>query len=175
MARFTKHAEIVNSDDDTIVNSEFTIVNWVETHFRALLKHLSYTDGDRLTASKEIGIKELPANVYEGITSDEAVAISYNNNQNQQTFKPETFMDMAYQIHRIHKDGKSLEVIGGILGMTMQNVGYYNAIVNKLAPDILVLIESHISNGFSNLLENNQSSLFEENSNTFEKIDWKFN
>lgn len=128
----------------------------------------------RLTASKAIGIKELPANVYEGIVSDEAIAISYSNNQNQQTFKPETFMDMAYQIHRIHEEGKSLEVIGGMFGMSAPNISYYNAIVNKLDPELLVLIDGSMLNGFQDSFNNNQDSSFNEKLNVFKNVDWKF-
>jgi site-specific DNA-methyltransferase (adenine-specific) len=42
----TKNTNGVNVADDDIVNEELTNVKWVETHFRALLKHLPYSDGD---------------------------------------------------------------------------------------------------------------------------------
>lgn len=41
LARFTKNGNIVNGNNEYIVNDQFTIVNWSESHFRALLSHLS--------------------------------------------------------------------------------------------------------------------------------------
>lgn len=46
-ARLTKSDTLVNQSDDGVVNDGLTKVNWRETHFRAFLSHLPYTDGDR--------------------------------------------------------------------------------------------------------------------------------
>ena len=39
---FTKNGEEVKDGEGEVVNSEFTKVNWTETHFRSLLQHLPY-------------------------------------------------------------------------------------------------------------------------------------
>lgn len=43
----TKNADIGKGADEELVNQELTIVKWRETHFRALLKHLPCSNGDR--------------------------------------------------------------------------------------------------------------------------------
>ncbi len=97
----------------------------------------------RLIACKELGLKEVPANIYRGITPDEAIAISYNNNQNQQTFKPETFLDLAYRIYDWNEnEGKTHEAIGSILGMSRPVVTRHHAIIDQLAPDVLDIVEN---------------------------------
>ena len=72
---------------------------------------------------------------------DEAIAISYYNNQNQQTFKPERFLDLAYQVYNLNQEGKSLEAIGGIFGMSKTNASYHNAILADLVGDVLRTVE----------------------------------
>lgn len=52
MARFTRNGEVVKPEDEELVNLEFTTVNWTERHFRAMLQHLAYTDGDHAIASQ---------------------------------------------------------------------------------------------------------------------------
>jgi site-specific DNA-methyltransferase (adenine-specific) len=129
----------------------------------------------RLTACREVGIKDIPANVYEGITADEAVAISFSNNQNQQTFKPETFLDMAHQIHRIHKEeGKSLEVIGGMFGISRQYAGFYDAIVSELHGDVLEIVEE--SNATKNLsfVADSEVAPVAKNATNVALVDWQF-
>ena len=43
----TKSADQVTDDQDALVTDDVTKVTWRETHLRAFLKHLAYTDGDR--------------------------------------------------------------------------------------------------------------------------------
>jgi len=109
----------------------------IQRHFAPVLG-----GAHRLMACKALGLKEVPANIYRDITPDEAIAISYNNNQNQQTFKPETFLDLAYRIYDWNEnEGKSHEAIGGILGMSRTSVTYHYNIVSDLAADVLKTVE----------------------------------
>ena len=43
----TRDAAIVNHANNDVVNSELTIVNWAESHFRTFLKALPYTNGNK--------------------------------------------------------------------------------------------------------------------------------
>jgi len=43
----TKNTDAVKDDDKELVKGTLTIVNWRESDFRALLKHLHCADGDR--------------------------------------------------------------------------------------------------------------------------------
>ena len=126
----------------------------------------------RLTACKELGLKEVPANIYRDITPDEAIAISYNNNQNQQTFKPETFLDLAYRIYDWNEnEGKTHETIGSILGMSRQNVGYHYSIISGLSPDILTIVENTFAT------QNLQNVAKSENDDVAEnatRVAWQF-
>ena len=128
----------------------------------------------RFVACKELGDKDkAPANVYRGITPEEAVSISYENNQNQKTFQPETFIDLAYQIHRLNsEDGKSLEVIGGMFGMSKSAAGHYNAIVQNLATDVLQRVEDTLSNTFSGAVDDEGNQPLDEKANALDKVDW---
>ncbi len=53
LARFTKNMGLVNNDETDLVNPNFTIVNWRETHFRALLRHLPY-EGDHASMRAQV-------------------------------------------------------------------------------------------------------------------------
>lgn len=69
-----KNDDIVNNEDGDVVNSEFTIVNWKESHFRAFLKHLPY-DNTRATMRAQVqAINELVG--AEKITAKSAEAIA---------------------------------------------------------------------------------------------------
>lgn len=48
----TKSADQVTDDQDALVTDDVTKVTWRETHLRAFLKHLAYTDGDAGTLAK---------------------------------------------------------------------------------------------------------------------------
>jgi site-specific DNA-methyltransferase (adenine-specific) len=49
LARYpsTRNANSVDSGDEGLVDTESTIVDWKESHFRAFLKRLTWTEGDR--------------------------------------------------------------------------------------------------------------------------------
>lgn len=49
-----KKLNFVNGDDDDLVNQELTIVNWSESHFRALLAHLSGNDRGTYRAQRAV-------------------------------------------------------------------------------------------------------------------------
>ena len=121
----------------------------------------------------ELGLKQAPANVYRNITPDEAIAISYYNNQNQKTFKPETFLDLAHQVHNLKQEGRSLETIGGIFGMSRFNVTQLCAIKAKLADDVLNRVETtFVALDFTEATkdENTQAT----NNVAQATIDWQF-
>jgi hypothetical protein len=47
LARLTNFNSLVSEDDDGFVSPKLTNVSWLESHFRALLKHLPCNNGDR--------------------------------------------------------------------------------------------------------------------------------
>lgn len=53
---FTNNGILVNHDSEGVVNTEFANVNWAESHFRTLLKHLAYEDGDRPVMRAQIDV-----------------------------------------------------------------------------------------------------------------------
>ena len=67
-----------------------------------------------------------------------------------------------------------MEAIGGIFGIGKSMIGYYNAIIKDLAPDVLDIVENTFSNTFITSLENKNDDALEVNSNTLENIDWSF-
>lgn len=56
LARFTKNPNFGNQEEDDLVNQEFTIVNWRESYFRALLKPLSWQYGDNTTMRSQMRV-----------------------------------------------------------------------------------------------------------------------
>lgn len=48
-----KDINFVKSEQKGVVNQRFTIVNWAESHFRALFKHLPWTSGDDIAAKSQ--------------------------------------------------------------------------------------------------------------------------
>lgn len=131
----------------------------------------------RFEACKALSIKCVPANVYRGITAEEGIAISFNNNQNQQTFKPETFLDLAYVVYRLIKDdGKTLERIGASFdNMSKSTAGRYFDIYDKLSNEVLSIVEGTF---FSpQLLQNGEGNKMthgEMISPRGEMINWQF-
>ena len=126
----------------------------------------------RLTACVELGLTQTPANVYRNITPDEAIAISYYNNQNQKTFKPETFLDLAHQAHNLKQEGRSLETIGGIFGMSKTNASYHNAIIAYLAEDVLDIVENTFTQ-FSEKVNDDNEYGVNEQVHRVNDIDWR--
>lgn len=128
----------------------------------------------RFVACQELELKTIPANVYRDIAVDEAVQISYDNNQNQQTFKPETFLDLAHQIHRIHSEGnKSLDAIGAIFSMSKASAVFHNCVINDLAPDILTKVEETMVTRFGNLVTIDSAGTVTTTDTQVTDIDWK--
>lgn len=52
----TKNEIVLPDDDKGLVTSEVTSVTWAESHFRVLLKHLPWTEGDDIAAKSQIAI-----------------------------------------------------------------------------------------------------------------------
>lgn len=46
-SELTTNQTVVNGDENAVVNSELTTVNWSERHFRSFLSHLPCPNGDR--------------------------------------------------------------------------------------------------------------------------------
>lgn len=59
MARLPRNGEVGNEGDENLGNQELPIVNWSESHFRALLRHLSYRPGDHAIARSQIRVIKL--------------------------------------------------------------------------------------------------------------------
>ncbi len=53
-SELTKNGSSVSEEGETVVNQELTIVNWSESHFRALLQYLPCPDGDRAIMRAQI-------------------------------------------------------------------------------------------------------------------------
>lgn len=59
-ARFTTIGDTVNQSYDSVVNAEFTKVNWRESHFRAFLSELPCANGNRAAMRAQVAaIREL--------------------------------------------------------------------------------------------------------------------
>jgi len=127
----------------------------------------------RFTACAELGLVDVPANVYRGVTPDEAIAISYKNNQNQKTFVPETFLDLAHQVYNLKQEGKTLEAIGRIFGKTKQYAGYHFDIIGKLADSVLDIVESTLSTQKFDIVDNDEKPNVDTKSTRVDGIHWK--
>ena len=61
-----------------------------------------------------------------------------------------------------------------MFGMSKSNAADYNAIVDKLSPDILKVIEESMSDGLSSSSEEDDDTTSNKKSDASDKIDWSF-
>ena len=52
----TKTTAFVNGEENELVKAELTVVNWRESHFRVLLKHLPCDDGDHASMRAQMAV-----------------------------------------------------------------------------------------------------------------------
>ena len=126
--------------------------------------------GHRFTACQKLNIQKLPANVYRDLTPEEAISISINTNENQKTFVPETFIDRAYQVNRLLEDRTQAEV-GAILDISRPSVGFYNAIVVDLVPEVLQIVEDTFATRNLMVVAKEEKPLVAENAT---RVAWQF-
>lgn len=97
-------------------------------------------DGNhRLEAMKELGILEVPCVIREG----NEYAISIECNLDEDTYAPEDLFDRLQTIQQLKHDGYTQQEIGGLIGMSRENVSYYNTLNQKIVTNILDLCKSH--------------------------------
>jgi len=65
-------------------------------------------------------------------------------------------------------------VIGGVFGISKQAASYYNAIIEKLADDVLKTVENTLSNKMQGFVDNSEYGLLDKKSNALDVIDWSF-
>ena len=98
-------------------------------------------DGNhRLQALKEIGIQSVPCIIYD---DKDPYSLAVTSNQDEDTYAPMDLFDWIDIIKKLREEGLTQAQIGEKIGWSRENVSRYPMLINKIAPQVLVLAREH--------------------------------
>src|SRR5574343_300778 len=102
-------------------------------------KYYAFAGGTRLTASKSIGLQEVPILLYEGYTDSEIWAMAYKDQEQGKTQKHFSIVDVWLDYKAKSEQGYTQQQIADSLGISRQTA-QYRLDLSKLPSNVLNVI-----------------------------------